>query len=190
MHAHACATQVEDNEVFDVVDEDEYRRIVRKRRADAKFVVDDGMYLHATVSPCSTALTRLCCGVRGGADGLGYADDGEEFIDNNLDPSKRPSGKRGRKGGLHSSSLRGARRLNTGMGAQTSKVDTMLTASAVDRKRVDADKKRKAAALMQEDSACLWVWVCPGRCAWGRVLDHEVRRCVRLRRGLHVVHVW
>lgn len=66
------ANQDDDDEVYDEVTEEEYQELVRKRQQADDFVVDD--------------------------DGLGYADDGEEFIEN-ADGSEGAAGGRGDKGG-------------------------------------------------------------------------------------------
>ncbi|CAM9333284.1 unnamed protein product, partial [Ectocarpus fasciculatus] len=62
----------DDDEVYDEVTEEEYQELVRKRQQADDFVVDD--------------------------DGLGYADDGEEFIEK-ADGSEGAAGGRGDKGG-------------------------------------------------------------------------------------------
>ena len=103
----------------------------------------------------STHATRTLQSHTRCTDGLGYADDGEEFLDGDIGAAKRRgagANRRGRgKGGLHSNSLRSARRLNMGTGAQTSKVDRLLATG--DQGHRAADKKRKAAALEKDDSA-------------------------------------
>lgn len=150
--------QAEEEDVFDVVDEHEYRKIVHKRRSEGAFVVDDGEDGHGECAWLPAACADSTHAPRSSrtTDGLGYADDGEEFLDGDIGSTKRHSAagnRRGRgKGGLHSNSLRRARRLNMGAGAQTSKVDRLLATG--DQGHRAADKKRKAAALEKDDSAC------------------------------------
>jgi len=143
--------QAKEEAVFDVVDEKEYTRLVRQRRQEKSFVVDDGAsssplrFRHFALPISCMPVAWPCC-----TDGLGYADDGEEFIDEQASRSKRrvTSSRRRGKGGLNSASLRAARRLNTGIGAQATKVDRMLTTRGG---RSGESKKRKAVSTLAKE---------------------------------------
>ena len=66
----------QDDSVYETVTQDEYTKIVQKRRSEQSFVVDDGAsaQFDCSASPLHI-LPRLV-----GAGGLGYADDGEEHL--------------------------------------------------------------------------------------------------------------
>ncbi len=83
----------EDDTIYDEVTEEEYQALVRKRQASDDFVVDD--------------------------NGLGYADDGEEYLQRQLDDEdlgrddkKHQNSKRGMSNSLSCDALKKARRLN------------------------------------------------------------------------------
>jgi hypothetical protein len=67
----------DDDDLYDVVDEDKYVEIVENRRRAGDFVVDDGEFI--LWIKVVVLLLFISVGL-GCLDGLGYHDNGEEFI--------------------------------------------------------------------------------------------------------------
>lgn len=71
----------EEDNVYDLVEEDQYVKLVEGRRSGSSFVVDDSKSIRYCMNPSQILLNQLrTTHVHFAIDGMGYYDDGEEHV--------------------------------------------------------------------------------------------------------------
>ena len=69
----------EEDNVYDLVEEDQYVKLVEGRRSESSFVVDDSKSKRYCMNPSQILLNQLRT-THAHLDGMGYYDDGEEHV--------------------------------------------------------------------------------------------------------------
>ena len=71
----------EEDDVYDLVEEDQYVKLVEGRRSESSFVVDDSKSIGYCMNPSQILFHQLrTAHVHFAIDGMGYYDDGEEHV--------------------------------------------------------------------------------------------------------------